>query len=373
MSGALLALAVLIVLGISGLGIALCMSSRARLAPIVLVFESIAIGLVVQEIIGFVVLRSNHYSRLTVLAALVAPLGCAVGRVGDPAARSHGRAPDAAFVPIMARAHARRGPRDARPRRGRGRCTLRTPGSVVLPLRDRRHGRVRQRREHLAQSALPEWQLSARVHALPERYASPARAVAHGRRSSRSGRVVVAGRLRVRARRPLASSGRPRHRGPCRRAPGDRVVLAVPRVRVAVRGAADHGAVLRRAGAREYVVPLRGARRTRRRRDAARAGQRDAARTDSRGRTPGLGGGRRRTNRARAAPVHGRGAPRTLGRLCVQPPLPARVLRADTARLGAAQPRVPVSRTRCTSSTSRSSWCWPSHLRSPPSSAGTHW
>jgi hypothetical protein len=76
-TGALLALAVLIVLGISGIGIALCLS-RGRPAPIVLVFESIAIGLLAQELIGFVALRANHYSRVTVLVLSLLVIGASL-------------------------------------------------------------------------------------------------------------------------------------------------------------------------------------------------------------------------------------------------------------------------------------------------------
>jgi hypothetical protein len=77
-SGAFLALAVLIVLGVSGIGIVLCVT-RARLTPVSLAFESIAIGLLVQEFIGFVALRANHYSLLTVsVLTLIVVVGSAV-------------------------------------------------------------------------------------------------------------------------------------------------------------------------------------------------------------------------------------------------------------------------------------------------------
>jgi hypothetical protein len=72
-SGALLALAVLVALGISGLGIAVNLP-RDRRTPTLFVFESIAIGLIVQEFIGFVALRSNHYSLATYLVLTSAVL-----------------------------------------------------------------------------------------------------------------------------------------------------------------------------------------------------------------------------------------------------------------------------------------------------------
>ncbi|MDQ1475323.1 MAG: hypothetical protein QOE62_552 [Actinomycetota bacterium] len=66
MSGVLLALAALLVLGVSGAGIALNLP-RVRSGPIGFAFESIAIGIVVQEVVGLVALRTGHYSRPTVL------------------------------------------------------------------------------------------------------------------------------------------------------------------------------------------------------------------------------------------------------------------------------------------------------------------
>ncbi|MDQ1385587.1 MAG: hypothetical protein QOG65_2966, partial [Actinomycetota bacterium] len=66
MSGVLLALAALLVLGVSGAGIALNLP-RVRSGPIGFGFESIAIGLGVQEVVGLVALRTGHYSRPTVL------------------------------------------------------------------------------------------------------------------------------------------------------------------------------------------------------------------------------------------------------------------------------------------------------------------
>jgi hypothetical protein len=112
MSGAFLALVVLIALGISGIGIALCLS-RGRPVPIVLVFESIAIGLLVQELIGFAALRANHYSRVTVLVLSLLVIGASLAvwttRVRDraPAAPTSAvspswrlRAPWAGFVSL---------------------------------------------------------------------------------------------------------------------------------------------------------------------------------------------------------------------------------------------------------------------------------
>jgi hypothetical protein len=79
MPGALLALAVLATLGVSGVGIALCLP---RVAPgaITLGFESVAIGLLLQELIGFVALRTGHYSATTVLGLTLAVLvvSCAI-------------------------------------------------------------------------------------------------------------------------------------------------------------------------------------------------------------------------------------------------------------------------------------------------------
>ncbi len=65
MSGALLALVVLVALGISGLGIAVNLPRDRRTPILLVVFESIAIGLLVQELISFVALRANHYSLAT--------------------------------------------------------------------------------------------------------------------------------------------------------------------------------------------------------------------------------------------------------------------------------------------------------------------
>jgi hypothetical protein len=69
-SGVLLALAVLLVLGVTGAPIVLCLPhGRSGVAGIA--FESIAIGLLAQEVIGLVALRSGHYSRPTVLVLTV--------------------------------------------------------------------------------------------------------------------------------------------------------------------------------------------------------------------------------------------------------------------------------------------------------------
>jgi hypothetical protein len=66
MSGVLLALVVLLVLAASGAGIALCLP-HVRSGPVGFAFESVAIGLLVQELVGVVALRTGHYSRPTVL------------------------------------------------------------------------------------------------------------------------------------------------------------------------------------------------------------------------------------------------------------------------------------------------------------------
>jgi hypothetical protein len=99
MTGALLALAVLVAMGVTGVGIALCLP---RVAPgaITLVFESVAIGVLVQELIGFVALRTGHYSATTVfgLTLTVLVVSCALAwwrrhRGGGiaPATRAIGR------------------------------------------------------------------------------------------------------------------------------------------------------------------------------------------------------------------------------------------------------------------------------------------
>ncbi len=74
MSGAAFALVLLVVLGVSGFGIALCLP-RAGHPSGGLLFDSIAIGLIVQEILGFLALRTNHYSLATLLASTLVILG----------------------------------------------------------------------------------------------------------------------------------------------------------------------------------------------------------------------------------------------------------------------------------------------------------
>ncbi len=61
----LLALAVLVALAISGAGIALCLP-RGRRGWVGFAFEAMVIGLVVQEAIALMAVRTGHYSRLTV-------------------------------------------------------------------------------------------------------------------------------------------------------------------------------------------------------------------------------------------------------------------------------------------------------------------
>ncbi len=59
------ALAVLIALAVSGAGIALCLP-QGRRGWVGFVFEAMVIGLVVQEAIALMAVRTGHYSRLTV-------------------------------------------------------------------------------------------------------------------------------------------------------------------------------------------------------------------------------------------------------------------------------------------------------------------
>ena len=102
MSGVLLALAALLVLGASGAGIALNLP-RARSGPIGFVFESIAIGIVVQEVVGLVALRTGHYSRPAVLVLTLLVIVASVAlfirrgsiRKGRGTARVRGAAPAA--------------------------------------------------------------------------------------------------------------------------------------------------------------------------------------------------------------------------------------------------------------------------------------
>src|SRR6478609_1122070 len=77
MSGVLLALGALLVLGVSGAGIALCLP-RVRSGPVGFAFESIAIGLIVQEVVGLLALRTGHYSRITVLVLTLVVIGVSV-------------------------------------------------------------------------------------------------------------------------------------------------------------------------------------------------------------------------------------------------------------------------------------------------------
>jgi hypothetical protein len=77
MSGVLFALGALLVLGVSGAGIALSLP-RLRSGAVGFVFESFAIGLVVQEIVGLVALRSGHYSRPTVLVLTLIVIAASV-------------------------------------------------------------------------------------------------------------------------------------------------------------------------------------------------------------------------------------------------------------------------------------------------------
>ena len=78
MSGVISAIVVLIALAISGGPIALCLPlGRAGVAG--LVFAALSIGLVVQELVGLLALRTGHYSRPTVLVLtlVVVALGSA--------------------------------------------------------------------------------------------------------------------------------------------------------------------------------------------------------------------------------------------------------------------------------------------------------
>jgi hypothetical protein len=69
-----LALVVLLALAVSGVGIVLCIT-RTRAGLIYLAFEAIAIGLLVQEVVGLVALRSGHYSRATIFVLTIAVVG----------------------------------------------------------------------------------------------------------------------------------------------------------------------------------------------------------------------------------------------------------------------------------------------------------
>ena len=77
MSGVLYALGALLVLGVSGAGLALSLP-RVRSGAVGFVFESVAIGLVVQEIVGLVALRTGHYSRPTVVVLTLIVIAASV-------------------------------------------------------------------------------------------------------------------------------------------------------------------------------------------------------------------------------------------------------------------------------------------------------
>src|SRR5664279_649007 len=90
MSGVLYALGALLVLGVSGAGIALSLP-RVRSGALGFAFESVAIGLVVQEIVGLVALRTGHYSRPTIvvltLVVVAASVAAFVARGGSRGTR----------------------------------------------------------------------------------------------------------------------------------------------------------------------------------------------------------------------------------------------------------------------------------------------
>lgn len=87
------ALVVLVVLGVSGAPIVLA-SERGRSGLIETVFESLAVGLVVQLLVGFVALRSGHYSRPTVLVlTLVVIAGASVVALRRRRSAPHGDTP----------------------------------------------------------------------------------------------------------------------------------------------------------------------------------------------------------------------------------------------------------------------------------------
>ena len=104
MSGVLLALVALAVLGATGGAIASALP-RARIGPVGLVFEALAIGLLVQELIGVAALRLGHYSRTTVLIVTLVVIAASIAvrlRIRRPAAaRAPARSGPAARVDLV--------------------------------------------------------------------------------------------------------------------------------------------------------------------------------------------------------------------------------------------------------------------------------